>query len=111
MDAFPLPLPNLLLDNVIVYEMFSFMNGFSRYNQICMALEDEKQIAFYILIDTYYYTVITFGLKNAGATYQRAIQHIFADMLHEDMKDYVNDIIVKSKMCMEHCAILLCVLQ
>lgn len=77
MHAFPLPLPNLLLDNVIGYEMFSFMNGFNRYNQFRMAPEVEKQIAFYTLIDTYYYTVITFRLKNAGVTYQRAI-HTFS---------------------------------
>lgn len=38
-----------------------------------------------------------FGLKNAGATYQRAMQNIFADMIHEDLEDYVDDIIVKSK--------------
>lgn len=57
--------------------MFSFMDGISLYNQIHMAPLDEEKTAFYTLIGTYYYTVMSFGLKNVIATYQRAMQHIF----------------------------------
>lgn len=46
-----------------------------------------------------------FGLKNIGASYHSAMQHICADMLHKDMEDYI-DIIVKSMKCMEHHATL-----
>lgn len=42
-DTFHLPLPNLLLDNVVMHQMFSFIDGFNGYNQICMALEDEEK--------------------------------------------------------------------
>ena len=96
-DSFPLPIPDILLDNVVGHEMFSFIDGFSGYNQIRMSPEDEEKTAFHTPIGTFCYTVMPFGLKNAGATYQRAMQFIFADMIHEEMEDYVDDIIVKSK--------------
>ena len=45
----------------------------------------------------FYYTVMPFGLKNAGPTYQRAMTAIFQDMMHQELEDYVDDIVVKSK--------------
>ena len=68
--------------------MFSFMDGFSGYNQIHMAPEDEEKTAFYTPIGVYCYTMMPFGLKNAGATYQRAMQFIFADMIHEELEEF-----------------------
>ena len=68
-DAFPLPIPDILLDIVVGHEMFSFMDGFSGYNQIKMAPEDEEKTAFYTPVGVYCYRVMSFGLKNAGATY------------------------------------------
>ena len=47
--------------------------------------------------DTYYYRVMPFGLKNAGATYQRAATTLFHDMMHRDVEVYVDDMIVKSR--------------
>ena len=41
--------------------------------------------------------MMPFGLKNAGATYQHTMTPIFHDMIHQEMEDYVNDIVVKSK--------------
>lgn len=52
-----------------------------------------------------------FGLKNAGATYQRAMTAIFHDMMHEELKDYVDDIVVKSKQKKDHVEVLRRVLQ
>ena len=49
--------------------MFSFMDGFSGYNQIRMAPKDAEKTAFKTPIGNFYYTVMLFGLKNAGATY------------------------------------------
>ena len=92
-----MPIPDILLDNVVGHEMFSFMDGFSGYNQVRMAPEDEDKTAFYTPVGVYCYKVMPFGLKNAGATYQRAMQYIFADMIHEELEDYVDDIIVKSR--------------
>lgn len=43
-----------------------------------------------------------FGMKNAGATYQRAMIAIFHDMMHDCLKDYVDDVVVKSKKVDQH---------
>lgn len=52
-----------------------------------------------------------FGLKNAGATYQRAMTAILHDMMHEELEDYVDDIVVKSKQRKDHVEVLRRVLQ
>ena len=62
--------------------MFSFMDGFSGYNQIRMAPRDAKKTAFRTPICNFYYTVIPFGLKNTSATYQRTMTAIFHDMMY-----------------------------
>ena len=82
--------------------MFSFMDGFSGYNQIKMAPKDAEKTAFRTPMGNFYYTVIPSGLKNAGATYQRAMTAIFHDMMHQELEDYVDDIVVKSKKRGEH---------
>ena len=46
--------------------------------------------------------MMPFGLKNAGATYQRAMTAIFNDMMHQELKDYMDDIMVKSRRREEH---------
>ena len=68
-DEFPLPNVDLLLDSVVGNSMFSFMDRYSGYNQIRMAAKDAEKTAFRTLIVNFYYTVMPFGLKNAGATY------------------------------------------
>ena len=60
-----------------------------------MAAKDVEKAAFRTLIGKFYYTVMPFGLKNAGATYQRTMTAIFHDMMHKEMEDYVDDIVVK----------------
>lgn len=83
-----------------------FYGWVSGYNQICMAHEDEEQTVFYTPLEAYCYTVMPFGLKNVEATYQQAMQNIFTGMLHEEMEDYVDDIIVKSRTRANHCKVL-----
>uniref|UniRef100_A0A2N9G6Z1 RNA-directed DNA polymerase n=1 Tax=Fagus sylvatica TaxID=28930 RepID=A0A2N9G6Z1_FAGSY len=58
------------------------------------------------LLGTFYYTVMPFGLKNAGATYQRTMTAMFHDMMHREIEDYVDDIVVKSKTRGDHFSIL-----
>ena len=77
--------------------MLSFMDGFSRYNQIMMALEDIEKTSFITEWGTYYYRVMPFGLKNAGATYQRVATTLFLDMMHRDVEVYVDGMIMKSR--------------
>ena len=73
------------------------MDGFSGYNQIVMAPEDREKTAFTTPWGTYCYRVMPFGLKNAGATYQRAATTILHDMIHKEVEVYVDNMIVKTK--------------
>ncbi|KAL0290629.1 UNVERIFIED_CONTAM: Retrovirus-related Pol polyprotein from transposon.6 [Sesamum angustifolium] len=86
-----------MIDVTTGHEALSFMDGSSGYNQIRMAPTDEELTAFRTHKGTYCYKVMPFGLKNAGATYQRAMQKIFDDMLHKNVECYVDDLVVKSK--------------
>ena len=72
-DNFPLPHIDILVDNTTNFALFSFMDGFSGYNQRKMAPEDMEKTTFVTLWGTFCYKVMSFGLKNAGATYQRAM--------------------------------------
>ncbi|RVW96840.1 Transposon Ty3-I Gag-Pol polyprotein [Vitis vinifera] len=71
-DDFPLPHIDMLVDSTAGHSMLSFMDGFSGYSQILMAPEDMEKTSFITEWGTYCYRVMPFGLKNAGATYQRA---------------------------------------
>uniref|UniRef100_A0A2N9HSM7 Uncharacterized protein n=1 Tax=Fagus sylvatica TaxID=28930 RepID=A0A2N9HSM7_FAGSY len=105
-DEFPLPNMDLLIDSAAGHAMFSFMDGFSGYNQIFMSPKDAEKTAFRTPIGNFYYTVMPFGLKNAGATYQRTMTAMFHDMMHREIEDYVDDIVVKSKTRGDHFGIL-----
>ena len=94
-DEFPLPNIDLLVDSAIGNSMLSFMDGYNGYNQIWMATKVTKKKEFRTLIGNFYYTVMPFGLKNEGATYQRTMTAIFHDMMHKEMEDYVEDIMAK----------------
>ena len=105
-DDFPLSHINILVDNTTSHSMLSFMDGFFRYSQILMAPDDMEKTSFITEWGTYYYRVMPFGLKNAGATYQRAATTLFHDMMHRDVEVYVDDMIVKSRGRSDHLATL-----
>ena len=67
-----------------------------------MAPRDEELTAFRTQKGIYYYKVMPFGLKNASATYQHAMPKIFDDMLHKNVKCYVDDLVVKSRKREDH---------
>ena len=67
-----------------------------------MAPEDEELTAFQTSKGIYCYKVMPFGLKNAGATYQRAMQKIFDDILHKIVQCYIDDLVVKTRKREEH---------
>ncbi|KAG8500234.1 hypothetical protein CXB51_004341 [Gossypium anomalum] len=85
-DNFPLPHIDTLVDNTAKHSLFSFMDGFSGYNQIKMASEDMEKTTFITMWGTFCYKVMPFGLKNAGATYQRAMVTLFHDMMHKEIE-------------------------
>ena len=96
-DKFPLPNIDLLIDSTASSAMFSFTDGFCGYNHIRMAPKDAEKIAIRTPICNFYYIVMPFRLKNAGTTYQQTMMVIFHDMVHQELEDYVDDIVVKSK--------------
>ena len=96
-DDFPLPYIDVLVDNTAGSALMSFFDGFSGYNQIKMAPKDMTKTTFTTKWGIYCYTVMPFGLKNAGATYQMMAMALLHDMMHNEVEVYVDDMIVKSK--------------
>lgn len=91
-----MPHIDVLVDSTVGHALLSFMDGFSGYNQIKMAPQDMEKTAFITQWGTYCYKVMPFGLRNAGATYQRAATTLLHDMIHKEVEVYVDDMIVKS---------------
>ena len=76
-DSFPLPRIDQLVDSTAGHKLLTFMDAFSGYSQIQMAEEDQEKTAFVTSQGLYCYKVMPFGLKNAGATYQRLVNQMF----------------------------------
>ncbi|KAI5317576.1 hypothetical protein L3X38_037283 [Prunus dulcis] len=76
-----------------------------------MSPKDAEKTAFRTPYGNFYYTIMPFGLKNAGATYQRAITTVFHDMMRKWIEDYVDDLVVKSKAGESHQEVLRKVLE
>jgi hypothetical protein len=79
MDGYPMPIANMLVDAAARHKVCSFMDGNAGYNQIFMVVEDIAKTAFRCpgAIGLFEWVVMTFSLKNAGATYERAMNYIF----------------------------------
>ncbi|CAL9011262.1 unnamed protein product [Prunus brigantina] len=101
-DSFPLPRIDQLVDATAGHELLSFMDAYSGYNQIFMDPADSEHTAFITDRGLYCYNVMPFGLKNAGATYQRLVNRIFAQHIGSIMEVYVDDMLVKSRTAGEH---------
>jgi len=84
-DDFLLPNIDIIVDLTTRHTMLSLMDGFSGYNQIRIGLKDYHKTTFTCPWGTFCWNVIPFGLKNVGATYQRAMTTIFHDMMHITM--------------------------
>ena len=96
-DNFPLPHIDVLMDNTADSALMSFMDGFSGYNQIKMASEDMNKTIFTMEWGIYCYIAMPFGLKNEDATYQRMAIALLHNMMHNEVKVYVDEMIVKFK--------------
>ena len=75
----------------------SFLDVFQRYHQIALAPEDREKTAFISPDANYHYTMMPFGLKNAGATNQRMMTRMFRDKIGRPVEMYIDDMVVKSK--------------
>ena len=83
---------NMVVDSSVSNELLSFMDDFSRYNQIIITIDDISKTFFRCLssLGTFEWLVMPFGLKNASTTYQRAMNVIFHDMLGHYMEIYID---------------------
>ena len=95
-DSFPLPRIDLIVDATVGHELLSFMDAFSGYNQISMDPDDQEKTSFVPAQGTYCYRVMSFGLKNAGATYQTLVNRMFQKQIGTTMEVYIDDMLVKS---------------
>ncbi|CAL9019158.1 unnamed protein product [Prunus brigantina] len=97
-DEYPMPMADMLVDGAAHNQMLSFMDGNAGYNQIMVAKEDIHKTASMCLghIGAFEYTVMPFGLRNAGATYQRAMNSVFHDMIEHYLEVYIDDVVIKS---------------
>ncbi|RDX93044.1 hypothetical protein CR513_24746, partial [Mucuna pruriens] len=105
-DSYPLPDIDRLVDNVAGFTFLSFMNAYSGYNQIRMHPKDEEKTTFISDEWAFCYQVMPFGLKNAGATYQRLMDKIFKEILGEDVEVYMDDMVARSQCMKEQCGAL-----
>eukprot|EP00253_Pinus_taeda_P035930 PITA_35930 len=90
-DHFPLPFIDQVLDTLAGKKYFSFLDGFSGYNQIQIAPEDQDKTTFTCPWGTFAYRVLPFGLCNAPATFQRVVLSIFADLINDGLEVYMDD--------------------
>ena len=106
MDGYLIPIADMLVDAVARHKVISFMDGNSGYNQFFMPEEDIAKTTFRCpsALDLFEWVVMTFGLKNAGATYQRAMNYIFHKLIDKIVEIYIDDVVVKSKGYKEHLA-------
>jgi hypothetical protein len=96
-DEYPMPIADMVINNASGHRVISFLDGNAGYNQIFMAEEDMSKTVFRCpgFIGLFEWVVMTFGLKNVGATYERAMNLIFHDLLRIILQIYIDDVVVK----------------
>jgi hypothetical protein len=90
-DHFPLPFIDQVLDVLVGKQYFSFLDGFSGYNQIQISPEDQDKTTFTFPWGTFSYKVLPFGLCNSPTTFQREILNIFSELIHDKVEIYMDD--------------------
>ncbi|XP_073137783.1 uncharacterized protein [Henckelia pumila] len=96
-DCYPLPRIDQLVDSTAGHQYLCFMDAYQGYHQIPLVEEDQDKVSFTTSHGTFCYRVMPFGLKNAGATYQRLMDRVFASQIGRNVEVYVDDILVKSQ--------------
>nr|KYP72709.1 Transposon Ty3-I Gag-Pol polyprotein [Cajanus cajan] len=103
-DSYPLSSINRLVDGASWHALLSFLDAYSGYNQIMMYPPDEVYTSFITDHANFCYRVMPFGLKNAGATYQRLMDKVFHQQIGRNMEVYVDDMVVKTTSPEAHAA-------
>ena len=95
-DSYPFPRIDNLVDSTARHKLLSFMDAFSGYNQIRMEETDQEKTSFVTSQGLFCYKVMSFRLKNTGATYQRLMNKMFAHQIGRNVQVYIDDMLVKS---------------
>ncbi|GJT83603.1 reverse transcriptase domain-containing protein [Tanacetum coccineum] len=90
-DHFPLPFMDQMLEHLVGNEYNCFLDGFARYFQIPIDLQDQEKTTFTCPYGTFAYRRMYFGLYNAPGTFQRCMMAIFHDMIEETMEVFMDD--------------------
>ena len=96
-DLFPLSRIDQVVDLTLGCETLCFLDAYSGYHQITMKESDQLMTSFITPFGSFCFVTMPFGLKNAGAMYQRCILKCFGDLIGRTIEAYVDDIVVKSK--------------
>ena len=96
---FPLPFIDQMLNKLVGHPHFCFLDGYSRYNQIAIAPEDQEKTTFTCPYGTFAFRRMSFGLCNAPATFQRCMMSMFSDLVEEVMEIFMDDY----RSIFEHC--------
>jgi hypothetical protein len=94
---YPLPRFDQIVDSTAGCETLSFLDAYSGYHQIKMKESDQLATSFITPFGMYCYITMPFGLRNAGATYQRCMNHVFGEHIGRTDEAYVDDIVVKTR--------------
>ena len=92
----------VILQRVVGSEIISMMDGFFGYNQVKVLPEDQEKTTFTTPWGAFMYGKMPFGLMNAGATFQRAMDIAFADEKEKSVVVYMDDITVYSRWSKDH---------
>ncbi|GJS93624.1 reverse transcriptase domain-containing protein [Tanacetum coccineum] len=96
-DGYPLPEIDWKVKSLYGFPFKCFLDPYKGYHQIQMAEEDEEKTAFITNQGIFCYTKIPFGLRNAGATYQRLVDKTFHGQIGQNLEVYVDDLVIKSR--------------
>ena len=90
-DYYPLPFIDQILDRLARHSQYCFLDGYSSYNQIAIASEDQEKTTFTCPYGTFAFRRMPFGLCNAPATFQRCMMSMFSDLVEEAMEIFMDD--------------------
>jgi hypothetical protein len=96
-DLFPLPRIDQVVDSTAGCKTLYFLDVYSGYHQIAMCIADQLATSFITPFSAYCYKTMPFGLKKAGATFQRCMRCIFEELIGCIIEAYIDHIVVKSK--------------
>ena len=97
-----MPFIDQILDKLVGHPYSCFLDGYSGYNQIAIAREDQEKTTFTCPYGTFAFRRIPFGLCNASATFQRCMMSMFSDLVEDAMEIFMDDFLVYGS-SFEHC--------